>query len=591
MSRRTRLTTLALAWFLGLGALAASQASAAELSRGAALYETHCLSCHGPAEAPTNATSLNARNLGPVLREGIANARSGMLFLGSVLSPADIDDITAFLGNTPASIDFGPQARDDTGAVRSVQVRAGRENLERLTLTVQGDYARVGGSCAGRVPANTACTVDLAFRPQGLGPQAGALLIAHDGLASPARIALAGIGAPAERASFGLSADRLDFEATVVLAPAAARSLEVQNLGASPLVWAAPTLEGSQAAEFSVSGGSCSFTTPLAPGGRCVLSLGFRPAAVGARSALLRLASADGHAAATVQLTGSGQARPVGRLVLDVQRLDFGAQTLGVASLPREVQAINQGTGPLSLLSQVAPTGFSVGGDCGSRPLAVGERCRLVLRFTPAVLGPAGGELLIVTDGDGERTQLPLSGEGVRAVAQLAWLAPGERLSVGPSPVGSARRGEAVQLSNPGPDAITLLALTIDGLHAAEFAVDSTSTCSRGLQLAAGARCGVVVEALPRAVGLREARLTVQASGESPRVLTLSAEGLAAVAAAPLSSGNAGGGGCTLGQGHEAFDPVWPVLVLAALGVLALRRRQARPARPAAPPEQRASQP
>ncbi len=578
MRRRARLPSLpqALACLLA-SALAwlSAPATAADLPRGAVLYDAHCLSCHGAAETPSNPTSLNARNLGPVLRDGIANARSGMLFLGDLLSASDIDDIAAFLGNAPAAIDLGAQARDEEGAVRSVWVRAGRENLERLVLGVQGDFVRVGGSCGERVQANTACSVDIAFRPRSLGALQGALLVAHDGLATPARIALAGTGAPAVRGAFGLSADRVAFGAAVLLQAAPLQRLEVQNVGSAALEWASPRIEGPQADEFNVSPGTCAFSAALVPGARCVLDIGFRPRQAGPRAATLNLRSADGRASVAVPLSGSGQARPAGRLVLDVPGLDFGLQRIGSPSLPREVVASNQGTAALNWLSQTTPVGFLLEGDCGSRALAVGEQCRLVLRFAPAALGAISGELLIVTDGELDRTRLPLLGEGVRAASQLSWGAPGSALSVGPSPVGRTRTADAVQLLNPGPDSITLLELRIDGLHAAEFAVDSRSSCVTGLQLAAGATCTVVVEALPRAQGLREARLTVRATGEAPRVLALSAEGQAVPAAAPLSS-NLGGGGCTIGQRQPAFDPVWPLLVLAALGVLVARWREGR---------------
>lgn len=559
----------ALANLIWLGV--AQPAHAADLARGQGLYDQYCLACHGPAEAPVNATSLNARNLGPVLREGIANARSGMLFLGDVLSASDIDDIAAFLGNTPLALAFPAQALDEAGAVLSVQVRAGRENVGRLAVTVEGEYTRVGGTCTTGLAANTACSVDIAFRPRGLGARPGAVLIAHDGIATPARLPLSGVGAPASRGVLASDLSSLAFGAGPVGGPEALQRLEVQNLGSASLTLAPIRLTGAAAADFRVAGGTCSVGAVLVPAGRCTLEVAFRATATGPRAATLELSAADGSSALSLVLQGVGQSRPAPLLVLDTQRLDFGVQVAGQVSLAREVVARNQGSAPLNWISRIAPPAFTIQGDCIGT-LAPGAACRLEIRFLPAAIGPTEGRLVLLTDSEGGPQELSLVGEGVRAAPQLAWLPERASLDVGTSPVGRAGRSDALLLVNPGPDPVTLLAFSIAGSQAAEFAVAASTTCRIGQVLAAGERCSVAIEFLPRAAGPREASLSLSASGEAPRVLRLSGTGQNAAAT------NLGGGGCTLGGGHPAFDPIWPLLVLAALGVLALRRWQERTA-------------
>lgn len=547
----------------------APPASAADLARGQRLYDQHCLSCHGPAETPINATSLNARNLGPVLVEGIANARSGMLFLGDLLSASDIDDIAAFLGNTPGAITFPAQALDEAAAVRSVLVRAGRENMGRLSVAVQGDFTRVGGSCGSALTANTACTVDIAFLPRSQGIRDGVVLIAHDGLATPARIPVSGTGAPAVRGVLGSGSTGLGFGAQTVGGADVVQSLEIDNRGSAPLTLAPIRFTGLAAADFRQSGGTCATGLVLAAGARCTLEVAFRPTTSGPRSATLALAASDGPSTLSLALDGRGQSRPAPLLVLDLPRLDFGLQNVGEASTPREVLARNAGSAPLNWISLVASTAFTWQGDCAGT-LAPGAICRLVLRFTPAALGPARGELVLLTDSEGGTVQLPLTGEGVRAVPQLGWMPDRGVLDLGTAPVGRAVQSEGVVLFNPGPDAVTLQTFSIEGSQAAEFSVATASSCRTGQTLAAAQQCTLAFDFLPRATGLREARLSVSASGEAPQVLRLTGNGQSTAAVAT----NLGSGGCTLGQRHAAFDPVWPLLVLAALAVLAWRRRQ-----------------
>jgi hypothetical protein len=450
----------ALAGAGALGLVAAAQA--ADPLRGAALYQTYCLDCHGSAEAPTNPTSLNARNLAPVLREGIANPRSGMGFLGDILTTSDIDSIVAYLGTTPARVDFTDQALGGSSPTRSVTIRAGREDLTALRASAQGDFSIADNSCGDRVPAGGSCSVAVRFEPRASGERGGLLSISHSGVTSPVRVELAGRG-------------RADLP------------------------------------------------------------------------------------------------QPAALLTLEAASIAFGTVSVGQSSAETALIVRNSGNADLTVLSAVAPIGFPVRNDC-SGAIRPGSSCRIAVAFQPASLGSVAGDLVLVSNQPGGAVRVPLTGTGAREVSRLAWT--GNRLAIefGATAIGRSAAAQTLSLVNQGPGPATLESLSISGGEAGDFVVEPTSSCQPGLTLEAGGQCLTTIGFAPRGTGERTARLAIQASAQLPGALALT--GIGTPAAPAIAATNVGAGGCTLGGGHQAFDPFWPLLTGLAVWVLVWRRRQ-----------------
>ncbi len=448
---------------IGMALLAIAENShAADPVRGAALYQTYCLDCHGTLQAATNATVFNARSLAPVLREGIANTRSGMGFLGDILSTADIDSVVAYLGTDPGRFDFGDQPLGGSTVARSFTVQAGREDLTGLRTAIQGDYSAVRTTCSDRLVAGTTCTVDVRFQPQGAGERSGLLSISHSGVSTPVRI----------------------------------------------------TLDGRGRADLP---------------------------------------------------------QPAALLTLDLRSLDFGSVTAGQASAEAGLTLRNSGNADLTVLSAVAPVGFNIRNECGGavRP---GGTCRLGVVFQPASFGAVSGELAITGNQAGGVVLVPITGTGAREVARLSWTGGPTRIDFASTPVGRASALQTLALVNQGPGPVSIEALTVTGSDAGEFVLDATSGCQPPLTLAVGAQCSIAISFAPRSTGERSARLAVQASAQLPATLTLA--GTATPAATAATPTNLGAGGCTVGSGHPAFDPWWPMLVGLSIAVLVWRRWQ-----------------
>jgi cytochrome c6 len=83
--------------------VAAGSACAADVRRGAALYATHCASCHGANGVPVMAGSPNFRRLDTLMRPdaqlmtAIRNGKGAMPAYFGILRERELQDVVVFL--------------------------------------------------------------------------------------------------------------------------------------------------------------------------------------------------------------------------------------------------------------------------------------------------------------------------------------------------------------------------------------------------------------------------------------------------------------------------------------------------------------
>jgi hypothetical protein len=205
---------------------------------------------------------------------------------------------------SPTSLTFADQLVGSTSEGRSVTVtNSGTAPLHVGTPTVGGaeggDYAAT--SDCGAVAVGQSCTVTVTFRPGATGNRSGTLTVPSDDPAGPATVALAGKGIAAQASA---TPGALTFAEQSGNTTSPAQVVTVKNTGSAPLHLGAPTITGSAAGDFSAAS-SC--TAPVAPGGTCTVSVTFRPAGIGARTAQLNLPGDDPSAPVTVGLNGTGK--------------------------------------------------------------------------------------------------------------------------------------------------------------------------------------------------------------------------------------------------------------------------------------------
>ena len=95
--------------------------------------------------------------------------------------------------------------------------------------------------------------------------------------------------------------------------------------------------------------------------------------------------------------------------------VNFGSQTVGIASAPYSVMLSNIGSGVLDVTSIAItganPSDFAYQSLCGST-LSVNASCRINVTFTPTAGGNRSGALTIASNGIGSPAAVTLSGIG-----------------------------------------------------------------------------------------------------------------------------------------------------------------------------------
>ncbi|WP_082938917.1 choice-of-anchor D domain-containing protein [Mitsuaria sp. 7] len=509
-------------------AVLAGPAFAADPVAGQARFSQVCAACHTVA---STAVVDRGRN-NPAMIQNAINTIPQMAGVGGAVSAADIANIAAYLGNSPSSISFAQTAVGATSAVSTITVSASRiAALGSLSAVASGDFAVQGGSCGATVPAGTSCTVGVVFQPTAAGARSGALTISHNGISTPIPITLSGTANVTLTAVLSADATTLAFGSQPLASASAARTVTLSNTGTASLDFSSIGVTGVHASDFT-RGGSCAVGTPLAVGASCTVTATFTPSATGGRTATLAVAAiapAANNATANVNIamTGVGQAQPTPVSSLSATQLSFGALTVGRTSTAQTITVSNTGNAALSF-SAIAATGPFTTTDTCSGGVPAGGSCAVNVSFAPAGAGAATGTLSLTSNAAASPQSVALSGTGVLTNTPiLVWTA-ATTADFGTVTMGADGGLKHFTLSNTGDVAATLGSFAFAGDAAADYRVDTTSTCTAGAALAVGGSCDLAIGFSPRGVGTRAATAAVVADNASlPAPLTLTGVGLA----------------------------------------------------------------
>jgi sugar lactone lactonase YvrE len=190
------------------------------------------------------------------------------------------------------------------------------------------------------------------------------------------------------------------FPAQLIGAPSAARTILVSNAGNSDLDFTSEIFTSGNTGDFSIDPNttSCRFTAPLFSGESCLIGIIFRPAAAGARSAVLTLLDDTVTGSNVINLSGTGATAAAAQVLPN--SLTFASQTDGTSSASQPVTLSNTGGLPLTINSYIF-TGTNMGDfsqthTCGAT-LAGGAHCTINVTFTPVAAGSPTATLSVNT--------------------------------------------------------------------------------------------------------------------------------------------------------------------------------------------------
>ena len=295
---------------------------------------------------------------------------------------------------TPASLNFGSvvvnNAKIENVTLKNQQ--SGPVTITSITGFSNGYTLDPSTTCPMApvsIPGNNStCTIAVNLTATGTGPVNGSFTVNYQGLASQTVNLSANSFNPVV-----ITPSPLAFS-SVFMGANSQKTLVLKNEQSVPLHITSIPITGSDSGDFGVTSG-CPAT--VAPGGNCILSVTFAPAASGTRTAALEVMDDALGSPQTINLTGSGNA-PV--LVSPTSITNFTA-SVGTTSPYHTITIKNQD--PInSLMFAVVP--FTLNGDytltsttCPVNPatLAPQGSCAVTVSFDPTIGGTRAGQLQI----------------------------------------------------------------------------------------------------------------------------------------------------------------------------------------------------
>jgi hypothetical protein len=281
-------------------------------------------------------------------------------------------------------------------------------------------------------------------------------------------VALSGTGVTPAPA-LALQPASLSFGNQPVGSTTAPQFVTLTNTGGVPLTLNGVAISGSDAGNFAIVAGNN--PCPVAGGiisisATCVVSVDFSAQSAGSKSAVLQFSDNAGGSPQTVALSGTGNSAPT--ISVSPQSLDFGTQSLGVASAPQIVTLKNVGQVLLSInsvnLDGADPGDFSAS-QCAP-VLAVNASCLVSVTMNPQALGPRSASLSVSDSAPGSPQSVSLSGQGVAAgisISPMSVSFPVQLAGTSSSPA------SPITVSNPGPGALAISRLSFSGNNPADF--------------------------------------------------------------------------------------------------------------------------
>jgi len=213
---------------------------------------------------------------------------------------------------SPVALHFGSQAIGASASQTVTLANTGSAPLTGIVIAAGGanapDFSQTN-NCPASLAAGSKCSITVTFKPAAAGVRSAVLTISDNAAAAPQTVALAGTGAGAPQVT--LSAAGLSYGSVAVGAMSPFQTVTLSVTGSAPLSIRSIQLTGANAGDFT---GTTNCMMVMQPGTSCTISLAFRPAAAGNRTASLVINDNAGSGVQPVGLSGTGVATTASRM-------------------------------------------------------------------------------------------------------------------------------------------------------------------------------------------------------------------------------------------------------------------------------------
>jgi hypothetical protein len=312
-----------------------------------------------------------------------------------------------------ASDAFGNVAVGQTVTKNLTVINTGATHPLVVSSAISSDpaeYELSGTGTCGAIPITVApkanCTLGVAFRPGAVGAHDATMTLTDNAITSPQQATLSGTGV----ADLTTSVSSLVY-GDVKFGAKGLKTLVVTNHQTQP-VTLGENFSGTNAADFSVTGGTC--TSTLAASKACTITVSFAPCVLGTESATMKVTdSPDPLGPYTIALS-TGPTIPATVLPASLafgnvaQSASKTLSILKVTNLSPFTLTLSQGiTGPNSADFSVAPAGTCAGNTV----------CAVPVIFKPSTETAESATLSVSIDQDPTSPHsIAMSGTGVTPV-------------------------------------------------------------------------------------------------------------------------------------------------------------------------------
>lgn len=173
---------------------------------------------------------------------------------------------------------------------------SGNGSLVVTGITTTGEFSQ-SNTCGSVLASGASCTINVTFTPAAPNTRTGTLTITDNVKGSPQSVALNGKGTFVQ-----LTPSSLSF-GNVAVGSTSSKSVTLSNTGRTGLTIQQVKFTGANMGDFTQTN-TCGTSVPA--GGTCSLTVTFKPAAKGARSASLSISDSGGASPQLAPLTGTG---------------------------------------------------------------------------------------------------------------------------------------------------------------------------------------------------------------------------------------------------------------------------------------------
>lgn len=357
------------------------------------------------------------------------------------------------------------------------------------------------------------CQVNVTFSPTATGSQTGTLTFYDSAGNSPQTVTLSGNGIAATGTIIA-DPDGLTFTMQADGTTSAVQYVYLANPGNSPVTVSSITFTGTDATDFSTTGGNCGSGAPpftVAAGQtNCYESVQFTPVAAGSRTGTMNISSTAGTTTAALAGTGVAASLAVG---VTPTAMNQGTIVVGQNSAADYVYIRNTGTETVTFSANPAINGtnasdFTTANYCATSgyTLAAGATCSITVTFAPGAAGARSATLTFADNAGSQTVALSGTGESAKPTYTVSdyLISYNTQVEGTTSPLNNY-----VYFYNNGATSVTLGNVALSG----SFLTPSGYNSCNGATIAASGNCYVYVEFAPTASGYQTGSLTFNNSG------------------------------------------------------------------------------